>query len=586
MDYRKIAGEKFGLFFNQIRIILYKIELQYDAPHGVPGTAPENLDLYTRYYTQRLFMKKCFMAWHSSLVMTGLAFFIAGCGSVHDDSARIFRYRLATDPPTLDPIHTTDTASAAIVFRMFEGLVEQDPATLDVVPSLAESWDISPDGLIYTFHLKKGVTFHNGREVTSEDFRYSFERCLTPENASERSWVLAPIRGAADMLEGITRTLEGIKTPDPSTVIITLEKPFAPFISYLAMEAARAVARESIEGDRFVPIGTGPYRFLSWTHDIMVSLEAYEAYYQGEVSVKRIDYEIIPDVGVAFQKFVTGELDFVDEIPPGQLKLIRERYPDAVKVWPFLRNEYIGFNHTRPPFKDNLKLRQAFSWAVDRRRIVEDIYEGAATPATCILPPGMKERDDTIEGYGFDLGKARRLLAEAGYPDGKGLPELSLWYNNNELHQQNVQYIQSTFREIGVNVRLRSLDWPAYLKACEAHEPDLYRLGWVADIPDADNFLYILLHSSQIGAPGNYSGYSNPEFDRLVNEARVSTDSEYRKKLYREADRLATEDACWIQIMYAWERILINPAYEGLVLPKQGDFRIPIEKLRYRGTGS
>ena len=506
------------------------------------------------------------------------------CGSAPDESTRIFRYRLATDPPALDTIHTTDTSSAAIVFRMFEGLVEQDPLTLEVVPALAESWEISGDGLTYTFHLKKGVKFHNGREVTAADFRYSFERCLTPENMSERSWVLASIKGAEEMLKGDAETLSGMENPDDYTVILELEKPFAPFLSYLAMEAGRVVAREGVQGDRFVPIGTGPFRFISWKHDIRVSLEAFEDYHSEPAGIERIDYEVIPDVGVAFQKFVAGELDLVDEIPPGQFRLIQERYPESVKVWPFLRNEYIGFNHMRPPFKDNLKLRQALCWAVDRQRIVDDIYEGAALTANCILPPGMKERDDTIEGYGFDLEKASRLLAEAGYPGGKGLPELTLWYNNNEMHQQNVQYIQSTLKKIGLNIRLRSLDWPAYLKACESHEPDLYRLGWVADIPDADNFLYILLNSAQIGPPGNYSGYSNPEFDSLVNEARESTDAEHRIELYRKADRLATEDACWIHLMYAKERILFNPDYEGLVLTKQGDFRIPIEKLRYRGS--
>jgi len=508
---------------------------------------------------------------------------IINCGSSTDDGRRIFRYRLATDPPYLDPIHTTDTSSATIVFRIFEGLVDLDPLTLEVVPSIAESWEISEDGLQYTFHLKKGVKFHNGREVTSDDFRYSFERCLTPENMSERSWVLAPIKGAQEMLQGTAKSLSGMETPDDYTVILTLEKPFAPFLSYICMEAARVAAREGVHEDRFIPIGTGPFKFISWDHDIRVSLEVFEDYHDGKAGIERVDYEIIPDVGVTYQKFVAGELDLVNEIPPGQLRLIRERHPDALKLWPFLRNEYIGFNHTRPPFKDNLKLRQALCWAVDRKRIVEDLYEGAAQPAHCILPPGMPERDDTIEGYGFDLDKAKKLLAEAGYPDGKGLPELMLWYNNNEMHQQNVQFIQSTFKKIGVNVRLKSLDWPAYLKACENHEPDLYRLGWVADIPDADNFLYILLNSAQIGSPGNYSGYSNPEFDRLTNEARISTDPEHRIELYRKADRLATEDACWIHIMYSMQRILFNPDYDGLVLPLQGDFRIPIERLHYKG---
>ncbi len=514
------------------------------------------------------------------LLLTILALFVS-CGSPAKETGRVFLYRLSSDPPSLDPIHSADTVSASIVFRLFEGLVKFDPVTLEVRPAIAETWEISPDGLTYTFHLKQGIKFHNGREVTAEDFRWSFERALTPGNLSERSWLLDAVKGAPDMLAGKTTTLAGFTAPDPYTVVLTLEKPFAPFIMNLCMDAGFAVARESVAGDEFVPIGTGPFKFMKWDHGVRVSLDAFDGYHGERSGIGRVDYEIIPDVGVAFQKFVAGELDMVNEIPPGQLTLIRKKYPEALHVWPFLRNEYIGFNQTRPPFKDNLKLRQALCWAVDREGIVNQLYEGAAVPANAVLPPGMPGRDDTIPGSGFDLEKAAQLLAEAGYPNGQGLPELTLWYNNNEMHQQNVQYIQSTFKKIGVNVRLRSLDWPAYLKACEAMEPDLFRLGWVADIPDPDNFLYTLLCTDQIGAPGNYTGYSNPEFDRLVKEARTMTDQSRRMELYKQADRLATEDACWIMLMYAQERILFNPDYEGLVLPKQGDFMIPLENLKY-----
>jgi len=507
----------------------------------------------------------------------------AGCGSPGEiQTTGTFRYRLASDPPSLDPIHCTDTSSATIVLKLFDGLVDQDPETLDIVPAIAKSWEISDDGLVYTFHLKRGVTFHNGREVTSTDFRYSFERCLDPKNRSERSWVLAPVSGARAMLDGDADTLAGMETPDDYTVVLRLDRPFAPFISYLAMEAARVHAREGVGGDDFTPIGTGPFRFVSWDHGIRVTVEANDAWHGGRSGLDRVEFEVIPDVGVAFQKFVAGELDFVEEIPPGQLRLIRERHPESVKMWPYLRIEYIGFNHTRPPFKDNPALRKALSWAVDRERIVADLFEGAAERPTGILPPGIPGRDETIAGYGYDLEKAKQLLAEAGYPGGAGLPELTLWYNTNERHEQVSQYIRSTLEKLGVKVRLKSLDWPAYLKACESHEPDMYRLGWVADIPDADNFLYILLHSSQIGAAGNYSGYSDPEFDRLVEEARLITDQARRVELYKQADRKAMEDAVWILYAYPMQRILFNPAYEGLVMPLQGDFRVPLSRLRLK----
>jgi peptide/nickel transport system substrate-binding protein/oligopeptide transport system substrate-binding protein len=385
------------------------------------------------------------------------------------------------------------------------------------------------------------------------------------------------------MLEGKTSHLSGMETPDDSTVILRLDTPFAPFLSYLALESARVVARESVRGDTFTPIGTGPFRFVEWNHDIRVSIEAFPGYHGVGAGIQRVDFEVVPESGVALMKLVVGELDLVNETPPGQFALIRKKYGKYVRMWPYLRIEYIGFNLTRPPFKGNRKLRQALAWAVDRKGIAETMYEGTAMLATSILPPGIPGRDSSIAGYGYAPEKAKALLAEAGYPGGKGLPPITLWYNMNEMHQQIAQYVQSTFHKIGVDIRLKSLDWPAYLKACDSFEPDMYRMGWVADIPDADNFLYILLHSSQAGPPGNYSGYANPEFDRLVEEARLTPDESRRIELSQKADRIATEDACWIMLMYPMQRLLFNPDYEGLVEPRQGDFRIPLERLRYMG---
>ncbi len=522
---------------------------------------------------------RTFLTAAASAALFGLIL-LTSCGAPPTEDSGMFRYRLASDPPSLDPIHTTDTTSATVVMKIFEGLVDQDPETLEIVPCLAESWEIADDGLSYTFHLKEGVRFHNGRAVTSADFRDSFERCLSPSNRSERSWVLQPIKGAKEMLAGKAEHLVGMETPDDMTVILHLEEPYAPFLSYLAMEAGRVAAKEGIDGDSFTPIGTGPFKFITWEHGIRVSVEANTDWHGGTVGLEHVDFEVIPDVGVAFQKFIAGELDFVEEIPPGQLELIKERYPDSVRMWPYLRIEYVGFNHTRPPFKDNLKLRQAFSCAVDRKSIVESLLEGAAEIPTGILPPGIPGRDDSIEDPKYDPARAKELLAEAGYPEGKGLPEISLWYNTNERHEQVMQFIQSNLNTIGIKTRLRSLDWPAYLKACESHEPDIYRLGWVADIPDADNFLYILLHSSQVGSAGNYSGFSNPEFDKLVQEARSISDQDRRIELYKKADRIAMEEVAWILYAYPMQRVLFNPAYDGLVYAKQGDFRIPLERLR------
>ncbi len=506
-----------------------------------------------------------------------------GCSGDKTYTPKSFRYRLGTDPPTLDPAYSTDTSSAAIVLHIYDGLVRFDPETMDVIPAVAESWEISEDGLDYVFHLKRGVKFHNKREVKAEDFKYSFERVLSPKTGSPRTWVLEPILGSLEFMEGNADNLYGVNVIDDYTLKIRLEKPFAPFLAQLCMEAASAVPVEEVErwGEDFTshPVGCGPYRFVEWNHDINVKLEAFDEYYDRVPQLKSVEYVVVPDVSVAYQKYLAGELDLLNEIPPGQLKATVDRYPDEVKVWPVLTIYYLGFNHSKPPFKDNLKLRQAICYAIDRESICQVIQEGAATPAKGILPPGIPGHDPTIEGYEFDLDRAESLLEEAGYPQGMGLPPITLWYNTNEHHERVAQFVQSNLKKIGVEVKLKSLDWAAYLQACENNEPEFYRLGWVADYPDADNFLYILLHSSQTGASGNYSRYSNPHFDRLVEDARVTSDPQKRISLYTEADRLATRDAAWAVIYYQSEQMMIKPKWKGLVLPAQGDFVIPLGDL-------
>ncbi len=267
-------------------------------------------------------------------VLLAVLALICGCGGDADTGPRPFVYRLASDPPSLDPIHTTDTSSATVVFCIFEGLVDQDPVTLEVVPALAKSWEITDGGRAYTFHLKKGVRFHNGRPMTVEDIRWSFERTLTPANRSERSWVLAPIRGSSAMLAGKANRLEGLETPDDSTVIIRLDQPFAPFLSYLSMECARVAAREGVQGDNFTPIGTGPYRFVEWNHDIRVRLEAFRDYHGEKAHIDRVDFEVVPENGVALMKTVVGELDLTYEamlLPadPGLTLFVYTALPDS-----------------------------------------------------------------------------------------------------------------------------------------------------------------------------------------------------------------------------------------------------------------
>ena len=326
-------------------------------------------------------------------------------------------------------------------------------------------------------------------------------------------------------------------------------------------------------------MGSGPYKFVSWKHDVDVVLEAFDRYYGGLPKISRIQFRILPDLSVMLEEYLAGGLDFVDELPPGRVRDLREQYPDELKVWPILATYYFGFNHQKYPFKGNRKLRQAFNYAIDREGICEGIREGVPVPASGILPPGIPGHNPDLKLYEYDPEKAKRLLAEAGYPDGEGLSIITLWYNTHLGHQRICEYVQHSLRQIGVRVKLKNIDTAAYWQATYAGEPAFFRMGWVADIPDPDNFLYTLLDSKQFGSAGNTSWYSNPKLDELVERARLLTDWAQREPLYREAERIAVEETAWLFIYYYRDQAMVKPYVKGVRYSRQGDFAIPFHEV-------
>ncbi len=523
---------------------------------------------------------------HGKLILVPvLAALLAGCGE-KPDTRNTLVYRFMTDPPSLDPAHSTDTTSATATALIFDGLVELDPVSLEVVPAVAESWDVSEDQLVYTFHLRKGVKFHNGREVKADDFQYTFERTLSPDTASPRTWVLKYVKGADEFNSGSTKTIEGVEVVDDYTLKLTAKEPYPLFLQYLYMDAANVVPQEVAEkwGDDFVDhlIGCGPYKFVRWRRYAVIELDAFDDYYEGRPKMDRIEFKVIPYADIALLKYEEGELDILPEIPSGRVNDTRRRLPEDFKTWPILGTYYLAFNNQKEPFKGNLKLRQALNYAVDKEAICRVIMEGVPTPAKGVLPPGIPGYNPNLKGYPYDPTLAKRLLAEAGFPDGRGLDEIELWYNTDVGHGRICIEVQNQLKRLGVQVRLKNFDWGSYLEACKAGEPVFMRGAWLADVPDPENFLHVLLHSENIGTD-NYSRYSNPEFDRLVEQARSEPDSRKRIALYQRAEEFAVADAPWLFIYHYGDVLLSKPYVKGLVQPVQGDFRIPVHTLWLEG---
>jgi len=501
----------------------------------------------------------------------------------------VFRHRLKAEPPDMDPARARDIMSDSVLLKLFDGLVDLDPATLEVVPAVAERWEISDDAVTYTFYLRPDVTFHNGRKVTAHDAVYTFERALRPETRSGRPWVFTPILGAEAFVSGQADSVAGLQAVDVHTLRITLERPYAPFLAHLATAQGGLLPREVYDdperGYLRRPVGCGPFRFGSWVPGQSITLEAFADYYGIGPFVDRLLFVVIDSQDTALHEYRAGNLDLIDEIPSGQRKALQEEFGDQYRRWPQIAVRAFAFNHARPPFQGNKALRQAVNHAVDRKFLLEELAEGKDVPVAGILPPGLPAFDPERKGYDYDPDKARRLLVEAGYPNGEGLPELTLLYPTNEGHRRMCERVAADLGAVGIRVRLRNLDFAAYLTAItgtleDPPEDEILSFAWVADYPDAFNFLFPNLHSSNLGPGGNYSRYVNVELDALLDEAIRETDTERRIELYRRAETLAVEDAVWLFFYSYRDEALVSPDVQGLILNPLGDFAFPISRVR------
>lgn len=525
------------------------------------------------------------------VAMAGIAFLACTreAGSLKK-TEQVFRFRMHEDPPTLDPALSNDQFSEAIILNVNRGLVELDPETLEIRPAVAKSWTISSDHREYTFQLRDGVRFHNGRAVTSQDVAYSFRRLLKKETQSPRRFLLEPIEGAQEFTDGKSAEVKGLTTPDDRTVVLRLAKPFAPFLSQLTMANAAVLPKEVYDDPAKAylraPVGCGPFRFARWEQANFIELLAFDGYYGGRPALDRAVVRMIESRTSALQEYIAGGLDSLDETPDETDTAMMQKVGQEIRKYPFMGTGYIGLNLSLPPFRGNTALRKALNYAIDKTYLWEVLIPGSNMPANGIIPPGIPGHDPDLPGYPHDEAKARSLLAQAGYPAGKGLAPIALWVNSGEGNRQIASQIQADLKKVGVTIVIREVDWAAYIAAVSGTQDSpgqaqMFRFGWYLDYPDADAILRPLLHSSNWGPAGNFGRYKNPEFDALVDQALALTDPGERAELYRKAEKIAVmDDAVWIFLNYYQAETLYKPYVKGVVLSPLGEFRLPLERLR------
>lgn len=498
-----------------------------------------------------------------------ILFVLANVVSVGAESPRyggVWMGSIENDPNTLDPAYSVIGVDGELIALLYDGLIGFDNEGR-AVPSLAHSWDVSDDNLTYTFFLVEDAYFHNGNHFTAADVKYSFERVLSPQTASPRDWVLDRIAGAKQFLAGEASEVEGIRVIDDYTVEITLEEPFSPFLTMLGMPAAHIVDRRAVEQYEdpqaeyaFNPIGTGPYILESYNPGDRIAFKANENYHAGRPYLDGVVYRVINDSATRIAEFEAGTLHSTSLTSNVLSRFQRdERYRDFIHTQNNFYLYFIGLNATRPPF-DDVRVRQAVSWAVDRELLADTVVKDTRVVASGPIPPGLDGFRPELQGYGYDPDKARALLAEAGYADGL---TFEVHMSNSDVNVQLFEPIQQMMAQAGINMEIVLRDFSSMLQDTVDNAIDAFYASWLADYPDAENFLYPLFHSDNFGSGGNRTSFSHPQVDQLIELAQSEADRDARVALYYEAEDLILEQAPRVFLFYGQAWAVHRPEVRG-----------------------
>ena len=485
---------------------------------------------------------------------------------------------LVAEPVNLDPAQVTDLNSNRVGRRVVETLVTFPDESTQVVAGLAESWTVSRDGLKYTFKLRPGIKFHDGTPFDAEAVKFSIERQIIPEHPANKL-------GKYPFANYFFGNVKAVEVVDPLTVEFMLKEPRASFLAVLTAGAASIVSPTAVKkfGQDYPlqPVGTGPFRYVSWDRGQKVVLEKNPSYWRYPVKVDRVIYRPIVEDQARLTELLTGALDLIVGTPPdfvGQL----EKNPNVTlqkqvgaHVW------YLGINNQKKPFDDK-RVRQAMNYAVNKEAIVRDVLKGTGTLSAGPVLPGTWGADTALKPYPYDPERAKKLLAEAGYPNGF---TTTLWTPESGSGMQSPvamsTVIQSNLKAVGVNVIMQTMEWGAFLAKLRTKDQDLFALSWMAGNEDPDMVMYPLLHSSQWTPTGpNRALYKNEKYDDLLHQARLTTDQARRADLYRQAQRILIDDAPWIFVDHEIQTAAHSKRVQGFKLHPSFDLRVETISLK------
>lgn len=493
----------------------------------------------------------------------------------------IYRKPLEFMPRTLDPALSSDIYSVTVIQQLFDGLVQFDK-NLNIIPAIAKSWKISPDGLTYTFYLREGVKFHNGREVTAEDFVYSMTRIIDPKTQSPAANFLDRVLGFKEFQERNANHLRGLNAIGKYIFEIKLSESYSPFLSILGMNKFKVLPKEELEksGIEFgkFPVGTGAFKFVSMKEGEEIILEANQDYFERRPYLDKIIFKIFhgaPQEKI-LKEFKEGNFE-ESFIPAEEIENVVKDKRYIFLQRPTLSWRFYGFNLLSKPL-DNKKLRKAINFAVDKKAIISQIHKNQFHLAKGILPPGMPGYDPKRDIYPHDEIRAKKHLTEAGYGKGKSIPILEIWSaTNSEAAQRELDEIKSQLNKIGVQAIIHfETNWPNFVSMLRDNKAPVFMRAWYADFPDPDNFLGILFHSK---SKYNYMAYHNPEVDRLLDRAKAERDYLKRMEMYRKIEGIVLEDAPIIPMVNHLFQMAYQPYVRGIEVNALGGPYIPMKKI-------
>lgn len=512
----------------------------------------------------------------------------AGCGKKETSSTpgveQKIVYNMATEPDSVDPGRSTSVGAGTVAIACFEGLTRTTTQNTPG-PGVAKEWDISDDGLVYTFKLRKDAKWSDGDKITANDFDYSWRRVLDPNLASEYVNQLFYIKNAQDYFEGKAKPEDiGIKVVDEYTLEVTLEAPCPYFLELCAFHTLMPVKKDVVDKnpdawfmDPATYIGNGPFKMIKWTHNDSMEFVKNENYWNSKiVKLEKMKWVMINDEQSSLAAWEGGAIDFLDTVPGAEApRLLQE---GKLTITPKLGTYYLKFNTTKAPFND-ARVRQAFTLALNRQEVIDAALRTGEKIATGYVPYGIADTDETKDfrtvGGDYvtnqDIEKAKQLLAEAGYPDGKGFPDVTYLFNTHDSHKKIAEALQDMWkRNLGVDIKIANQEWKVFLDTVDNLKFDFARSAWIGDYIDPMTFLDMYVTNDG----NNDTGWSNAEYDDLIKKAKLEPDQEKRIQYMHDAETILMRDMPIGPIYFYVNKSLIKPNVKGI-------FRSPLGAIYF-----